>query len=69
MALTSEMAKMSREEWRVYNRNKQREYRRRKLGHEPRKWISTERIFGEQGHCAKCGMRLDAEFHIKFPCK
>ena len=62
------MAKMTPEQRRVYNRNKQRQYRDAKRGKPPRKWISTERIFGEEGHCNSCGMRLDAEFHIKFPC-
>lgn len=56
------------ERWKIYNRNKQKEYRRnRGLKRESR--LTTEQIFGSEGHCPRCGMRLEAEFHIKFPCR
>lgn len=59
---------MTPEERRSYNAMKQREYRRKRgLKREP--YLSTEQILGSEGHCKSCGMRLDAQFHQKFPCR
>lgn len=70
------MAEMNKEEWRVYNRQKQAEYRLKKRG-EPRKYIKTEAFFHrsisievimkEAGHCGFCGILLSNEWHDKHP--
>ena len=57
------------EQWMAYNRKKQKEYRDRERHAPARKYLKTSEIFRSEGHCNQCGMRLDAEFHKKFPCK
>lgn len=59
---------MNRAERRAYNAMKQREYRRRR-GLKRQPYLTTEQIFGSEGHCPQCGMRLEAEFHKLHPCK
>lgn len=60
---------MNREERRRYNNMKQKEYRAKKRGHPARHYLKSKEIFGSEGHCVSCGMRVDATFHVLHPCK
>ena len=60
---------MNREQWRVYNREKQRVYREIKRGCPARQYVKIEEIMKAAGHCGFCGMLLDAEYHNKHPLK
>ena len=58
---------MNREQWRVYNRQKQRIYRDIKRGRPPHPYNKVEEILRQAGHCGFCGMLLSAEYHQKHP--
>lgn len=61
---------MNQTKWREYNRLKQREYRTKKRGKAPRKWIAQEKIediLKSVGHCSYCGMLLKSEYHKLHP--
>ena len=50
-------------ERRAYNARKQREYRLKRR----KPFTKAEAIFHAAGHCAYCGMMLDAEYHKLHP--
>jgi hypothetical protein len=58
---------MNREQWRVYNREKQRIYREIKRGCPARPYVKIEEIMKAAGHCGFCGMLLTSEYHQKHP--
>ena len=74
---------MNREEWRIYNKNKQKEYRdkarneKAARGEITRPYIKSptywdkftpvEEIFRRTGHCTYCGMLLSSEYHKQHP--
>jgi len=57
---------MNREEWRIYNRTKQKEYRTIQRGKPPRPY--EKKVFEVKPHCPKCTMILESEYHQKHPC-
>ena len=58
---------MTKEKWRVYNKEKQRLYRDMKRGKPPRLYTKIEDIMREAGHCGFCGMLLISKYHQIHP--
>ena len=58
---------MNREEWRVYNRNKQKYYRNLRRGKPARPYNKSDDIMKSEGHCGCCGMLVSSDYHQRHP--